>query len=344
MSKPVTIKDIARICGVGVSTVSRAINDDPAIKAETKEKILAAVKEYHYVPNISARNLQATETNTIGLMVRGVGNVFFQEMYHLFQTELEKNGYSYAIHDVNEDDEVLMEAMQLERERRLKGIIFLGGRLTARHESLTDLNVPFVLCTVAHQDADSIADYNAVAIDDAKEGYRATNYLIEKGHKSIAIIAGKEHDREVGRNRLNGYFRALKDHGIERDQDLVAYMRSDIPEFTAENGYLTMKNLLSRGKKFTAVVCISDMVAFGAYKAIYEAGLKIPDDISVIGFDGIDLGRFMYPALTTVAQPANDLVSATTDLLFRNIEKAREPEQIICGATLKERESVRVIK
>lgn len=344
MSRPVTIKDIAKICGVGVSTVSRAINDDPTIKAETKERVLAVVREYHYVPNASARNLQAKESNTIGIMVRGIGNLFFQDMYHLFQLEVEKMGYSYVIHDVSEDDEVLIEAMKLERERRLKGIIFLGGKLTAKHESLSDLSVPFVLCTVAHADKASVEDYNTVAIDDTKEGYRATNYLIEKGHKNIAIIAGKEHDKEVGGNRLNGYFRALKENGIERDLDLVAYMRPDIPEFTAENGYITMKNLLSRGKKFSAVVCISDVIAFGAYKAIYEAGLKIPDDISVIGFDGIDMGRFMYPSLTTIAQPKRDLVSAATGLLLRNIDTEREPEQIICGATLKERESVKEIK
>lgn len=345
MPKPVTIKDIAKICGVGVSTVSRAINNDPAIKPETKQKIMDAVKEYHYVPNNSARNLQATESNTIGIMVRGIGNVFFQEMYHLFQMELEKEGYEYAIHDVSEDDEVLMEAMKMERERRLKGIIFLGGKLTSNKERLSDLSVPFVLCTVAHQDRNSVSDFNSVAIDDEKEGYRATNYLIEKGHRKIAIIAGKEHDKEVGGNRLNGYYRALKEHRIKADNDLVAYMRNDIAEFTAENGYITMKNLLSRGKDFSAVVCISDMVAFGAYKAIYEAGLKIPDDISVVGFDGIDLGRFMYPALTTIAQPAHDLVSAATVLLVKNINssKIRDPEQIICGATLKERDSVKVL-
>ncbi|MBQ1844261.1 MAG: LacI family DNA-binding transcriptional regulator [Lachnospiraceae bacterium] len=342
MSDQLTIKDIAKYCGVGVSTVSRAINDDPGISPKTKERVLKVVKKFHYVPNNSARNLKMQESNTIALIVRGVDNIFFQSMFDGFQNELYKNGYDFLFHLVDSNTDVASSAIELVKEKRLKGVIILGGQMENPYEDLEQLGVPYVLCTVAHSMYTPTPNVNLVAIDDAMESFKAVRYLIDKGHRRIAIISGLKGDYSVGGQRLRGYKKALEGAGIPIDDDLIGYMREDIPEFTTENGYAVAKELLQR-TDFTALYCISDMTAIGAYKAISEAGLSIPDDLSVIGFDGIDLGRFTIPALTTIKQPKDEMVKSSVDLLMKAIKGDDTPRQLFYPASLLERESVRSI-
>lgn len=342
MSDQLTIKDIAKYCGVGVSTVSRAINDDPGISPKTKERVLKVVKKFHYVPNNSARNLKMQESNTVALIVRGIDNIFFQSMLDGFQKELYRNGYDFLFHLVDEKSNVAISAIELAKEKRLKGVIILGGMMENPSEDLEQLAVPYVLCTVAHSMYTPTPNVNLVAIDDAMESFKAVKYLIDKGHKRIAIISGREKDYAVGGQRLRGYKKALESEGIPLDDDLIGYMEEDIPEFTTENGYAVAKKLLKR-TDFTALYCVSDMIAIGAYKAISEAGLSIPDDISVVGFDGIDLGRFTIPALTTVRQPKDEMVKSSVDLLMRAINGDDTPSQLFYPASLLERESVKEI-
>lgn len=343
MGDQLTIKDIAKLCGVGVSTVSRAINDDPGISPRTKERVLKVIKEYHYVPNNSARNLKMTGSNTIALMVRGIDNIFFQSMFDGFQNELHKRGYDFLLYSVYEKSDIVQEAVEIAKEKRLKGIIVLGGNMEDPVRDLEQLGVPYVLCTVAHSMYTPAPHANSVSINDEKESYRAVQYLIKKGHRRIAIITGHKDDYAVGGQRLEGYKKALSDAGIPIDESLIGYMVTDYAEFTPENGYAVAKQLLNRAD-FTALYCISDMTAIGAYKAISEAGLNIPDDLSVIGFDGIELGKFMAPALTSILQPKDDMVRSSVELLDNAINGDTTPRQLFYPAKLLERDSVRTIK
>lgn len=340
--KPCTIRDIAREAKVGISTVSRAINNDPKIKAETKERVLAIVRARNFVPNMSARNLQARETNNIGILVRGIENTFFQSMYKGFEEELGEKGYTPVLHAVDEDAVIVDEALTLEREKRLKGLIFLGGKIEDPNIPFQKLSVPFVLCTVAQDLEFPLKGISTVSVDDEKESRKAVSYLIERGHKKIAIIAGKEDDQAVGAQRLKGYRGALLENGIKFDKDLVAYMPKETYEFTYESGYLAAKRLLKvrEKKSFSALFCISDSVAFGAYRAINEAGLSIPSDISVIGFDGLPIGEYMTPALTTMIQPVSDMVRSAAQLLLDGLEKKKSVKNLFYDAALIERESV----
>lgn len=342
MPDKITIKDIAKYCGVGVSTVSRAINDDPGISPVTRERVLSVVKKFHYVPNNSARNMRLQETNTIALLVRGIDNIFFQSMFDEFQEELYRNGYDFLLHSVDEKKSVAKEAVEISKEKKLKGVIILGGQMEHPAEDLEQLGVPYVLCTVAHSMYTPTPNVNTVAINDEEESYKAVRYLIEKGHRRIAIITGHREDFAVGGQRLQGYKNALDTAGIPIDDDLIGYMVTDIPEYTPENGYAVAKELIRR-TDFTALYCISDMIAVGAYKAISEAGLRIPDDISVVGFDGISLGKFMVPALTSIKQPEKELVRSSVDLLVRSIKGFAQPRQLIYPAELLERDSVKSI-
>ncbi|MBQ6134429.1 MAG: LacI family DNA-binding transcriptional regulator [Lachnospiraceae bacterium] len=344
--KPCTIRDIAREAGVGISTVSRAINDDPRIKAETKERVLSIVRERNFVPNMSARNLQARQTNNIGILVRGIENSFFQSMYKGFETELGRRGYTPVLHAVEEDEAIVDEALTLEREKRLKGLVFLGGKIEDPDIPFQKLVVPFVLCTVAQDLKAPLKGISTVSVDDEGESRRAVNYLIKKGHERIAVIAGKEDDQAVGAQRLKGYRGALSENGIEYDEKLVSYMPKDSVEFTYESGYLAAKRLLEAKKEhdFSALFCISDSVAFGAYRAISEAGLNVPSDISVMGFDGLPIGKYMTPSLTTMVQPVSDMVRSAAELLLDDIEGKKCVKNLFYDAQLIERESVKALK
>lgn len=343
MSENITIKDIARICGVGVSTVSRAINDDPGINEKTKERILETVRKFRYVPNTSARNLKMTESNTIALIVCGVGNIFFTSMYDDFQNELEKNGYDFLLHSVDNDVNIPAEALRLSKEKRLKGIVFLGGWINPNSKSLLNVNVPYVFCTVSHTIEGPHAPCPTVGIDDIAASKRMVDYLCDMGHKKIAIIAGVEGDMAVAGGRLLGYRKSLEEHGIEVDEDLVFYMKKDIDEFTVENGYVVTKELIASKKEFTAVYCISDLTAIGAYRAIYDAGLKIPDDISVVGFDGIELGDYMNPRITTMVQPRHEMALESVRILLKLISQEEGIADSVFPTELLTRDSVKKI-
>nr|WP_027872288.1 LacI family DNA-binding transcriptional regulator [[Eubacterium] cellulosolvens] len=340
-----TIKDIARICNVSISTVSRAINNDPTINAKTRERVMEVVREFNYIPNNSARNLKMTESNTVALIVKGINNPFFQGMFPYFQKRLEDLGYQYLLHTVGGDADEGYVAEAIAKEKRLKGIIFLGGKMNYPEKILENIRIPMVLCSVAglsHED-NVLPRVSTVSIDDSGEAHKVVEYLIRKGHRRIAIITGQKDDLTVGRLRLRGYRKALEENGIAFDEKLVGYMDDGIPEFTEANGYATMKRMLESGTEFTAAFVISDRMAMGAYKALYDAGKRIPEDCSVIGFDGIEMTRYMQPSLTTVKQPVEELVESSVQMLMKQINGSRERKHLIYDAELLERDSVKFI-
>ncbi len=331
-----TIKDVARICGVGVSTVSRAINNHPDINPETKEKIMRVIEENHYIPNNSARNLKRTESNTIAIMIKGIDNPFFLAMFKIFEQELGQQDYTFLLQRVQQEEDELAVARELTKEKRLKGIIFLGGRVDREPKELRELGIPYVLCTFAPEKSMLTPQVNYISIDDEEESYRIVDYLCELGHKKIAIIRPLYSDRGIGRSRYNGYVRALKKHGIEVDPGLVLYMKDDIEAFTPANGYAVTRELLESGRDFTALFTMSDTTAIGACKAILEAGKRVPDDYSVAGFDGIDMANYYHPSLTTICQPKEEMARASIKMLLDLIEDrpVRQNQQIFAAELL----------
>ena len=253
----VTIRDIARICKVGVSTVSRAINNHPDINPETKKLILDTIREYNYVPNNSEQNLKRTETNTIALVTKGVGNPLFAEMIEITQRHVKGKDYAFVLQQVEEEENEIMVAIRIARERRLKGIIFMGGASQPDVSLLKELTIPYVFCTVDSRIPESLSGWGIVAIDNEAESFKIVDYLCSKGHRRIAILTAYAHDTSIGKLRLDGYRRALKDHGIEEDPALVAHMRGTGPIYTMQNGYDRTKELLASGTEFSASSSLS---------------------------------------------------------------------------------------
>lgn len=207
---------------------------------------------------------------------------------------------------------------------------------------LEEIGVPYVLCTVAvNMTAPKESVHQFLLMIKGK--LQSSRLSLQKGHKKIAMISGKSSDQAVGGLRLKGYKEALADNGIKVNENLVRYMKDDIPEYSVANGYEVTKELLQSKEEFTALYAISDLTAFGAYKAISEAGKKIPDDYSVLGFDGIEMSKYFQPSLSTMKQPCEQMVKSSIELLMDIINGKDEKKQLIFQAELLERDSVKEI-
>jgi len=335
----ITIIDIAKICGVGVTTVSRAINNHPDISEETKQMIMKVVKEYNYVPNNNARNLKRSASKTIAVLIKGLHNPFFIKMIDLLEKGITERKYSFILHQVYEHQDEFDVANELITEKKLKGIIFLGGYLLHSKEKLEKLTVPYVMCTVGVSTELDSYDYSYVSIDDYSESYKMVDYLCKLGHRRIALISAKMDDRSIGQLRYLGYRQALQDNGIPFDEKLVRPMKSNLVGYSMENGYEVTKEMLKEGISFTALFAISDSLAIGASKALLEAGLSIPGDCSVAGFDGLDMAFYYHPSITTIQQPISEMSDEAIRILFDMIHKKITHAQKKFPATLIERAS-----
>lgn len=337
------IKDIAKTCGVSVSTVSRAINNHPDVNPETKKQILAAIEKYHYIPNNSARNLKRSNAKSIAVLVKGLTNTFFNGMIDVIQRETEKRKYTFILQRVDEDEDEIIRAIELLKEKKPMGIIFLGGFISHEPAKMRQLSVPFVICTSGlevDKGRDGTPKWSAVSVDDFQESYKMTDYLCRIGHTKIAIIAADEKDQSIGGLRFNGYMKALKDHHIEVNEKLICHMDGLTGTYEMSTGYRLMKRLLETKEEFTAVYAISDSLALGACRALAEAKKRIPEDCSVAGFDGIEMDEYYNPSLTTIRQPAEQMAQTSIDILFSLMEGGKNCVQCLPGELLA-RESTR---
>ena len=340
----ITIVEIAKRCGVGVSTVSRAINNHSDINPETKKRIMEVIRETGYIPNNSARNLKRTDAKCIAVLVKGITNPFFAPMIAVVEEEIERMKYALVLRHVETYEDEVDVALELEKEKRLRGIIFMGGNAREKADKLKQLNVPVVFATIGSDIADDLNKnaYSTVSVDDAKESRRIVEYLIGLGHRKIAIMTEGSETPSVVQLRLQGYLEALKMNGIKVNDKLIRYVDKQI--YTMHNGYETTKALLDSGEKFTALYCISDVLAIGALRALADAGIRVPEDVSVAGFDGQELAEYSIPRLTTIRQPLADISRETVRLLFDIIDKQSYHRHIIFPGELIEGESARKIK
>ena len=339
-----TIKDIAKLCGVGVSTVSRAINNHPDINPETKEKIMNTIKEYGYVPNNSARNLKRVDAKAIAVLVKGISNPFFANMIKVIEKECKKKHYYMELSHIESDEDEVDAALKVVKEKRLRGIIFLGGLFSHSDEKLRKLTVPFVFST-AGSIPENISKklYSNICVDDRKESARIVDYLIGLGHKKIAMVVAEPNEQSIGKLRLDGYYEALQAHDIAINPNLVYQTTNEVGHFSMENGYRTTKRLIESGEEFTAVYAMADVLAIGAIRALLESGLRVPEDVSVAGYDGIDVSGYISPSLTTIRQPVEDMAKNTVKLLFDIIAGKKEHQHITFAGELLERESTKKI-
>ena len=335
----INIRDIARIAGVGVSTVSRVINNHPDVKEQTRERVLEVIRENNYIPNNSARNLKKNSSNNIGVLIKGVFNPFFSEMLDLISKRISKAGYSMILehHDYLSDDE-MNNLISMIKEKRLQGVICLGGNFTeVKNNDFNDINVPVVLTSVNHKYGKEFSNFSSVSIDNEKSAYSATKYLIDCGHKDIVLMLGDENDIGISHRREAGYLKALSENNIPFNKEYRI-----LGNYDYRGAYNETIKFLSKHKKVTAIFAISDIMAVGCAKAIKDSGLIVGKDISIIGFDGMDVSEFYNPTITTIIQPKVEMAKISVDLLLDLMANKTDNKHIILNTELVERESTKI--
>lgn len=336
-----SIKDIAQHCGVAISTVSRVLNNHPDVSEETRERVLSAVRDLRYIPNTSARNLVRSSSDTIALLVKGVSNPFFSKLIKTIDREITLRGYTLELHQMDTSEDELRIGAQLTNERKLIGILFLGGRFNYSPEEMALIQVPSVFCTYSNSFGTLDAGaYSSVAIDDKQAARDAVDTLVALGHRRIAILTANEDDNSISELRFQGYKDALQKHGIPFDPNLVACTGtfSDMRAI-----YEATSRLIRRDDSFTAIFAIADLMAIAAIKALNDHGRCVPQDCSVVAIDGLDLSEYTLPTLTTLVQPTEEMGLACARSLLDLIESPAKHRQYTFETVLRPGGSVRKI-
>lgn len=320
-----TIKDVARVAGVSTSTASLALNDKPRVSKKTRAKVLKAAQMLDYHPNVIARGLVKRKTNNLALVIpHTAGYIFFSpyfvEVVRGISNTANSFGYRLMISIVSAEVEEKSAYLQIIKEGFIDGLILLDVRL--RDERILELkreNFPFVV--IGRDFTPKGVSY--VDPDDVNGAFQAVRHLVSLGHKKIAFINGPS-NYMVSFDRLEGYRKALAEAELSYNPNLVRHS-----DFTQESGYETMKEIIDNFSNFTALFAAGDLMAMGAIKAIKEKGLKIPEDIAVVGFDDIPAARFADPPLTTVRQPIYDIGALAAEVLIGILEGRRVKEDHI---------------
>ena len=305
-----TIKDIARLSGCSVSTISRVINDRPDVRPETKEKVLQMMRESGFVPNTNARQLKIQQSRSLVFVVKGTRNLFFSDFLVQLQRAATLYGYSGIVSYLDENANEIDAAQKILREIKPKGMIFLGGSVANFQQGFANITVPAVLTTLVSDELD-FPNLSMVGVDDRAAARTAVSHLIAQGHRKIAVLGGPTTSYPSRMRRLGA-------------QD-------------------AMNSLLARRAEFTALFAMSDVIAFGAIRALVSAGFRVPEDISVIGFDGISMSRYCVPVMTTIVQPGEQIALQSIELLVRQIEHGAPAQKITLQPELQVGESVRAV-
>ena len=325
----VTIQDIARQAGVSKATVSRVLNGTTPVHEDKREAVREAIDRLGFRPNAVARSLAKGRSLTIGVLTQKIGAPFYDAIAQGVILGLGETGYSPIFVDGQWRTDLEVQAIQALVGRRVDGLVLIGGGIPGAQ--LTELSGDLPTVVVGRNLTDE--QHDCIFTDNVEGGYLATQHLIEYGHRDIAIIRGiAEHADAV--DRFDGYRRALAEENIELNPALVID-----GDFSAESGVAAIDALLAREQEFTAVFAANDTTAFGARLALHRAGLRVPEDVSLVGFDDQAEAAFMVPPLTTIRQPAREMGAEASRALLSLIDGESFESRSLRGE-LQVRESV----
>jgi LacI family transcriptional regulator len=328
-----TIKDVAVKAGVSTTTVSHVVNGTRFVSDELRERVLGAIQDVGYFPNNVARGLRRGDTATIGLMVPDNSNPYFAEIAKNIEDIGFTQGYSVILCNSAGDLDRETAYINTLLSKQVDGVIFIAAHNEPQNlMRLKQMNIPVILV-----DRDVPLFYgDVVLVNNEQGGYIATKYLLENGHTKIACVTGPS-DVTPSADRVGGYTRALKEAGIERQDDYLV-----MGDFGYQSGEDAVDKLLSLGDLPSAVFVCNDMMAIGMLRRARYHGLRIPEDISIIGFDNIQFSGAVSPALTTIAQPVKELSSSAINRLISKIQSdddAQEGMRIVLDTQLIIRDS-----
>lgn len=314
-----TMKDVARAAGVSTSTVSHVINKDRFVSEAITGKVEAAIKSLNYAPSALARSLKLNQTRTIGMLITASTNPFYSELVRGVERSCFERGYSLVLCNTEGDEQRMNRNLETLMQKRVDGLLLL---CTETHQPSQEImqrypSIPTVMMDWAPFDGDS----DLIQDNSLLGGDMATQYLIDKGYTRIACIAGPL-DKTPARLRLEGYQVAMQRCALPIAQGYI--ITSD---FEFGGGFTAMQTLLALHEPPHAVFVGNDAMAVGVYQALYQAGLRIPQDMAVIGYDDIELARYMTPPLTTIHQPKDELGELAIDVLIHRMAQPGQKQQ-----------------
>ncbi len=317
----VTLKDIAKLCGVSVASVSLVLNNKPnRISEATKNKIIQTAKEHHYHPNPMALSLVTRKSKVLGLIIPDVSNLFYTDFIRQVELETAKNGYTIILGNTDEQGSRELEYVRTFLQRGLAGCILIHSSIdmdkydTKIIDQVKQSKLPFVMID-RQQKASNI---KSLFIDQELGAYLATKHLLNLGHKKIGYISGSL-SLDLSKMRYAGYKQALQEHGIPLDENLIEF-----GNWRPEGGLKAGLRLIAKG--VSGIFAANDMMAFGVYQAAFSLALRIPEDLSVIGFDDVSFASVVTPGLTTIHQPMEQIGIDCVNMLIDMIETNKSQE------------------
>lgn len=333
-----TIKDLAKKTGYGVATVSRVLNNHPNVSEKARKIIMKAVEESGFELNDNAKQLKQQRSNSIIVVVKGTSNEMFGSLVEYIQSEVAKTEYPLIVDYIDEDDNEVLRADRLCREKKPLGILILGGNMEHFLSGFAKIEIP---CVLVSSNASNLPFKNlsSVSTDDRLAAKCAMDALIELGHRRFAIVGGDRDTSDTGRLRFEGCLESCSEHGIDfdRDKDYIGV------RFSYQDGYDATCLLLKNKREFTALFAAADVMAIGAIRALKDNGLRVPEDVSVVGFDGLTLSSFLVPKLSTVEQSVRKMAVRSVEILLDCIENEGKARHETVPFALRLRESTRKI-
>ncbi|WP_426626119.1 LacI family DNA-binding transcriptional regulator [Leifsonia sp. McL0607] len=332
---PATLHDVSRLAGVSIKTVSNVINDYPYIRAETREKVLAAIAELDYTPNLSARSLRSGKSNVIGLLIPELRNAYFAELADSVMRAAAARGQSVLIQQFGNDRESELAVLRARRAGMVDGLLYSMLTLDERDRAtIEELPLPTVL--LGERLFNGPRDH--VTMQNVEGAQAATEHLLRSGRRRLVALGA--HPGEVIGSaglRLTGYRQALAAARLPFEEDLVV----SVGPWHRRDGSLAMRSFLERGVEFDGVVAFNDTLALGAMRALQDHGLGVPGDVAITGFDNIDETQFSMPALTTIDPGREEIAETAIELLLERIAGRVEdaPREIAVPFRLIARES-----
>ncbi|PLR82920.1 LacI family transcriptional regulator [Bacillus canaveralius] len=328
-----TIKDVAKKANVSIATVSRIVNNQTGFSEKTKRKVLDVIEELGYQPNAVARGLINKRTHTIGVLFPKFSGMLVTEFLSGIEKAANEQGSSVIVCHTESNGEKTMKYLQLLNEKRIDGIIFTSEVLKDEYyQYIKKMKVPMVLLSTESY----VYPVPYVKVNDRHAAYTATQYLIQKGHKKIAMISGNKDDIIAGKPRIDGYINAMTDNGLPVNDKYIINSKS----FAFQDGVEGLEALMRQAPGVTAVFAASDEIAIGALSKAYQLGIKVPDDLSIIGYDNLSIAEMSAPPLTSVAQPLAEMGEMATKMLFEMMETGQSVESRIMPHQIIERNSV----
>ena len=332
-----TIKDLAEKTGYSVATISRVLNNHPNVSEKARDAITQAVEESGFQLNTNAKHLKQ-HAKSILVVVKGTSNELFGQMVETIQNLVSRTSYPLYVDYMDEDSNEVLRAVQLCREKKPLGILFLGGNSRNFLNDFGKIDIP---CVLVSNDASGLPfpNLSSVCTDDRQAARCAMDSLIAMGHRKFVIVGGDRNVSDTSRLRYEGCLQSFRKHGIaydeERDYQGV--------RFSCQDGYNATQKLIADGRSFTALFAIADVMAIGAIRALHNNGLRVPRDVSVMGFDGLPLSSFLVPQLSTVHQSAKIMARRGVEILIDGIENGAAACHEAVPFSLQQRESTRRI-